>query len=118
MVTLFLQGDIIRRTVREAYNLRKGIVTLPVVTTEFTGNASATSVTLQGYVLEDGGTAVTSRGIAWASVYNPTTGDNTEESGTGTGDFEVDLTGLTEGSTYYARTLRHQQCRDRLRELH
>jgi hypothetical protein len=61
-------------------------------------------VTLQGYVIKDGGAAVTSRGITWATVYNPTTLDNSENSETGTGEFTVNLTGLTEGVTYYART--------------
>jgi len=90
--------------VREAYSIQKGIIGVPNAATIFSANNSATSVTLQGYVIEDGGAAVTSRGIAWAFVYNPTTGDNTEASGTGTGDFTVELTGLTEGTTYYART--------------
>ncbi len=104
MLNYFMRGDIIRRTLREAYNLRKGIVTLPVSTTEFTGNASATSVHLQGYVIEDGGAGVTDRGMAWAESYNPTVFDNTQASGSGTGTFAVTLDGLTEGNTYYART--------------
>ncbi len=59
---------------------------------------------MKGYVIKDGGDAVTSRGIAWATVYNPTTNDNSVTSETGTGEFTVTLTGLTEGTTYYART--------------
>ena len=55
-------------------------------------------------MIEDGGATVTSRGIAWASFYNPTTNDNSESSGTGTGSFAVTLDGLTEGASYYART--------------
>jgi len=104
MLSLFMTGDINRRVVREAYNLRKGIVTLPVVTTEFMGNASATSVHLQGHVIEDGGATVTARGMAWGETYNPVVDDNDVGSGTGTGSFEVTLNGLTEGKTYYART--------------
>ena len=84
--------------------MNTGVVSIPTVTTEFSGNNSATSVTLNGYVLEDGGAAVSSRGIAWATFYNPTTDDHTETSGTGTGSFAVTLDGLTEGETYYART--------------
>jgi hypothetical protein len=104
MLTYLMQGDINRLVVREAYNLRKGMVTLPIVTTEFTGNASATSVYLQGYVIEDGGDGITDRGIAWAESYNPTVFDNTQASGSGTGTFAIKLDGLTEGITYYART--------------
>jgi hypothetical protein len=104
MLTLFMRGDIIRRTLREAYNLRKGIVSLPVVITEFTGSASATSVSLQGYVIEDGGAAVNDRGMAWAETYNPTIEDHALASGSGTGSFALMVDGLTEGRTYYART--------------
>ncbi len=103
MLLYFLRADIIRIAVREAYMINKGKIRLPILATEFLENNSASSVTLQGYVMEDGGSTVTSRGIAWASVYNPTTSDNTEASGTGTGEFTVNLTGLTEGATYYAR---------------
>jgi hypothetical protein len=104
MLLYFLRADIIRKAVREAYMINKGIVRLPILATEFLENNSASSVTLKGYVMEDGGASVTSRGIAWASVYGPTTNDNTEASGTGTGNFTVNLTGLTKGTTYYART--------------
>jgi hypothetical protein len=104
MLTHFLRADNIRIAVKEAYMIKKGIVRVPITATEFLGNNSATSVTLQGYVMEDGGAAVTSRGIAWAVFYNPTTDNNTVSSGTGTGDFTVTLDGLTEGTAYYART--------------
>ncbi|MFH0758435.1 MAG: T9SS type A sorting domain-containing protein [Bacteroidota bacterium] len=98
------QGDLIKRAVREAYLTNKGVISIPTVTTEFGGNNSATSVTLRGYVIHDGGDGVSSRGIAWATFYNPTTGDQSDASGEGTGSFEVTLTGLAEGATYYART--------------
>ena len=104
MLIHFIQGDILRRAVREACFIRKGVISIPTVGTVFEGNNSATSVTLQGYVIEDGGADVTSRGIAWAAFYNPTVNDNPVTSGTGTGDFTITLTELTEGTTYYART--------------
>jgi hypothetical protein len=100
----FDQGDIIKRAVREAYFTNKGVINVPTATTEFEGNNSATSVTVQGYIIEDGGAAVSSRGISWAAFYNPTTNDNSETSGSGIGAFSVTLDGLTEGTTYYART--------------
>jgi hypothetical protein len=104
MLPIFELGDIIEQSVKEAYLINKGVIRVPTVTTVFSSHNSATSVTLNGYVLEDGGADVTSRGIAWATFYNPTTNDLIETSGTGTGDFSVTLTGLTEGTTYYART--------------
>jgi hypothetical protein len=104
MLVYYMQGDILRQSVREAWLNRKGIMRVPTVTTVFSGNNSATSATIQGFVIEDGGAAVTSRGIAWATFYNPTTDDNIVTRESGTGDFTVMLTGLTEGTTYYART--------------
>jgi hypothetical protein len=98
------QGDLIKRAVREAYFTSMGVISIPTVTTEFGGNNSSTSATVRGYVIQDGGDGLTSRGIAWAIFYNPFTDDQIVASGTGTGSFEVTLTGLTEGATYYART--------------
>jgi hypothetical protein len=103
MLMQFIEGDIIRNVVREAYFTKKGLISIPTVATVFLRNVSATSVTLQGYVIKDGGSAVTSRGISWANFYNPTINDNSVTSETGTGEFAVTLTGLTEGTTYYAR---------------
>ncbi len=98
------QGDMIYHSVKEAWFNKREIVTLPNVFTEFTASNSATSVTLQGEVLEDGGADVTSRGIVWADFYNPTTSDNLENLGTGLGTFETTLSNLTAGNTYYARS--------------
>lgn len=97
------QGDIIKRAVLEALSKKRAWLQIPTVTTELINRNSATSVTLQGFVLEDGGSELTDRGIAFGTVYNPTIYDQTESSGTGTGEFTVELNGLTEG-TYYART--------------
>lgn len=97
------QGDIIKRAVLEAYSKKREWLQIPTVTTELSVRNSATSVTLQGLVLENGGAEVTSRGIALATFYNPTIYDQIESSGTGTGEFTVEVNGLTEG-TYYART--------------
>jgi hypothetical protein len=97
------QGDIMKLSVKEAWFNKREVVTLPNVFTEFTGSNSAASVSLLGEVLEDGGADVTSRGMAWAEYYNPTTSDNSKTSGTGLGTFTVTLDNLIEGRTYYAR---------------
>ncbi len=77
---------------------------LPTVTTVYSGDNLPSGTMLHGYVIEDGGGSVTSRGIAWADFYNPTLNDQVENSGAGVGEFTVTLSGLTEGKTYYART--------------
>jgi hypothetical protein len=100
----FDRSDLIKRAIRKAYFDKKGVISVPTVTTGFSSHNSATSVSLNGHVIEDGGGAVNSRGIAWETYYDPTTDDHKETSGTGIGEFSVTVTGLTEGSTYYART--------------
>ncbi len=98
------QGDMMKLSVKEAWFNKREVITLPNVFTEFTSSNSATSVTLLGEVLEDGGADVTSRGIVWADFYNPTTSDNLKNSGMGLGTFEIELSNLTAGNTYYARS--------------
>ncbi len=104
LIRHYVEADILRQSFLEAFMLRKGIIRPPTLATSFEGNNSTTSVNLQGYVLEDGGSAVTSRGICWATFYNPTNLDNPIFSETGIGKFNLTLNGLTEGNTYYART--------------
>jgi hypothetical protein len=104
MILKLDHGDMMKLSVKEAWFNKREIVTVPNVYTEFTGSNSATSVTLLGEVIEDGGADVTSRGMAWADFYNPTTSDNVETKGSGLGIFEIILSNLTEGNTYYARS--------------
>ncbi len=100
----YVKGDMIKRVVRKAWCMDEGIINVPSTATDFSAHVSATGVMLQGYVIDDGGDAVTDRGIVWADYYNPILDDNVETSGSGTGSFTVTITGLTEGTTYYART--------------
>jgi hypothetical protein len=100
----FDQGDIIKKTVKKAWYINHDVTSLPVVTTAYDTAYSSTSAILRGTVFEDGEAEVSSRGIAWAEHYNPTTEDQTEAAGGGTGEFSVTLEGLSEGSIYYARS--------------
>ena len=103
MLPQLLEGDMIRKAVREAFILNKGIIVVPAAATEFVENTSATEAILQGYIFEDGGAAITSRGIAWATFYNPEISDNISSTGTETNNFTATLTDLMPGLTYYAR---------------
>ncbi len=98
------QGDILKRSAREAYILNKGRIRLPVVTTVFSRNISLSSVNLKGYILENGGEEVTASGIVWASHYNPTVEDQSVPAQAGAASFTLTIEGLTEGNTYYARS--------------
>jgi len=100
----FIYGDLIKNAVTEAYSINNGLMSLPTVVTNFPNNISSTSVTLNGNVISDGGGEIQSRGIVWGTGYNPTINDQIVYVGSGTGDFEANITGLTEGETYYART--------------
>ena len=52
----------------------------------------------------DGGAAVTNRGVCWSQHHNPTeAADSFISKGLGQGDFEVDLSELQSGKTFYAR---------------
>jgi len=103
MLLSLQDGDYIYQSVYDAYRTGLSLPDLPMAGTEFSSHNTATSVSLNGYVLDDGGATVIARGIAWAEHQTPTVDDHAESSGTGTGSYTVNLEGLTEGKTYYAR---------------
>ena len=74
-----------------------------IVTT--TAISSLTHITAEsgGVVTDNGGTAVSVRGVCWSTSPNPTTADNITTNGAGTGGFASSLTGLTLNTTYYIR---------------
>jgi hypothetical protein len=97
------EADIIKMCMRKAYMLKSGIVETPLVVCYFDERNSETSVNIAGYIVENGGTDVTGRGIVWGTTYNPTINDNTIESGIGIGAFSATISGLTQNDIYYAR---------------
>lgn len=78
-------------------------LTEPSVITAPVTNITQTTATGGGIVTEDGGSAVTARGICWSTSHNPTVSGNHTSSGSGTGSFTVNMTGLTPNTTYYVR---------------
>ena len=78
-------------------------ITKPSVTTSSITNITFTSATANGEVTDDCGAEVTERGICWSISHNPTVSDSHTNSGTGMGSFSVDMTELTDGTTYYVR---------------
>jgi hypothetical protein len=75
----------------------------PTVTTTAISNITSTTADSGGNVTDDGGAAVTARGICWSTNINPTTADSTTSNGTGTGAFTSNMTGLSPGTTYHVR---------------
>jgi uncharacterized protein (TIGR02145 family) len=76
---------------------------LPVVTTAAVTNITINSARSGGEVTGDGGAPVSARGICFATTQNPTLGNTVVTSGSGTGTFTSNLSGLTPGTTYYIR---------------
>ena len=75
----------------------------PVLTTTAVSAISSTTAISGGNITSNGGSAVTSRGVCWASTQNPTTSNSKTTDGTGSGIFTSNLTGLSENTTYYLR---------------
>ena len=78
-------------------------IQLPTVTTTIVTNVTSTGATSGGNVTDDGGAAVTARGVCWSTSPDPTINDNKTTDGNGTGAFTSQLTNLTHSTTYYIR---------------
>ena len=76
---------------------------LPTVTTNDATNILYHSASIGGNVTNDGGVSVTERGFVYGTSQNPTISNNKIISGTGTGTFTCELTGLLDGTNYYVR---------------
>ena len=77
--------------------------TAPTITTTSVTQITESSAVAGGNVTSDGGASVTERGVVYATTQNPTTNNTKVMSGTGTGSFTCNLTGLQANTTYYVR---------------
>ena len=77
--------------------------TIPTVTTTAASVITSSSATSGGNVTADGGATVSERGICYATTQTPTTANTKVTSGTGTGTFTANMTGLAALTTYYVR---------------
>jgi uncharacterized protein (TIGR02145 family) len=75
----------------------------PAVTTSAITDITQTAATSGGNVVNDGGSAVTARGVCWNTALDPTIANSKTTDGTGTGGFTSNMTGLTANTTYYVR---------------
>ncbi len=76
---------------------------LPVVKTFDVDEVFQTSVICGGEVISEGTDYVNERGICWNTLGNPTINDEHIDSGSGVGSYNIEVTGLSGGVTYYAR---------------
>lgn len=75
----------------------------PYVTTSAATSVNSVSAVCGGNISDDGGAAITARGVCWSTSQNPSITDNKTNNGTGTGSYISSVTGLTPGTTYYIR---------------
>ena len=85
----------------KSFTIKK--LSVPTVTTTSPTDVAYTSATVGGNVTSDGAGTVSERGVCYSTSANPTTSDNVEKSGSGVGNYTVDLYGLSDGTTYYVR---------------
>jgi hypothetical protein len=71
-------------------------------TTAISGTTSTTASS-GGNVSNDGGAAVTARGVCWGTSTGPTVAGSKTTDGTGTGTFTSALSGLLPNTTYYVK---------------
>ncbi len=76
---------------------------VPTVTTASITEITTTTAVIGGAVTNDGGAAITARGVCWGTANNPTISNSKTEDGTGTGSFTSNITGLAPNTTYYVR---------------
>ena len=84
-----------------AFTTQDGIVSFA---TTSISNIRMSSATIAGYITDDGGAAITARGVCWSTNPNPTIADSKTEEGSGLGSFSSSLTELTEDTTYNVRS--------------
>ena len=78
-------------------------IELPTVTTADVMDITQTTAVSGGNVTDDGGAAVTARGVCWSKDPNPTIDNSFISNGNGTGSFTIEISGLTSATTYYVR---------------
>lgn len=90
-----------------AFATEKSFVVIgkPTVTTKNITNIGTNTANSGGNVTSNGGSPVTARGIVWSTSPNPTLSSNqgSTTNGTGNGNFNSSLSGLTATTTYYVR---------------
>ena len=79
---------------------------VPTVQTNAVSNPTENSVQANANVIADGGREIMSRGIVWGTASMPTMEENLGSltSPGGLGSFNVNITGLVVGTTYYIRS--------------
>ncbi len=79
-------------------------INLPTLTSTTISTITKTTAIGGGNITDDGGSAITARGICWSTTTLPTSDLSTKTTETGTiGAFSSSITNLTANTTYYVR---------------
>lgn len=76
---------------------------LASILTTAVASITGTTAVSGGTIFNDGGSPITQRGICYSNTPTPTTANTTVISGSGTGSFTSNLSGLSPTTTYYVR---------------
>ena len=79
------------------------IGSLATLSTTTISSITSTSAASGGSISNDGGNAITARGLCWSTSAAPLVTGTHTTNGTGTGVFTSNITGLTANTTYYVR---------------
>jgi uncharacterized protein (TIGR02145 family) len=89
-----------------AYGFTQSFMTagVPTMVINSVTNVLSTTASCTGRMTQDNGAGQIERGICWDTLPNPTiAGNHIAANTTGSGNYTLQLTGLTPGTTYYAR---------------
>ena len=78
-------------------------IQVPVLTTAAVGSITSSAALAGGEITDDGGGAVTQRGVCWGTEGTPTLQDNYTSDGVGTGSFTSTIDGLSPETDYFVR---------------
>jgi len=76
---------------------------LPTLSTTPASNITQNSAISGGNVTADGGATITERGVCWSTSQNPTVNNSHNNNGSGLGQFDSNITGLSANTNYYIR---------------
>ncbi|MCX6223033.1 MAG: SPOR domain-containing protein [Bacteroidia bacterium] len=74
-----------------------------MLTTIAIASVAPTTANSGGNITNDGGAAITARGVCWNTSTSPTTSNNKTSDGTGIGNYTSSISGLTPVTIYYIR---------------
>ena len=91
------------RAIITNFSIEAGDALPPTITTTGISSLTTNSADCNSEVTGSGGAIVTGRGVCWSTTHNPTLEDAHTVDSSGTGTFFSQLTGLSQGTTYYVR---------------